>query len=77
MFESDIGVLRFDPPDSGPLWDVHHKTGMCITSIFNGPAGVNAKMDNADSAFPRVNLAVWIVMSITDRDSKIVVHTRL
>jgi len=77
MFESDIAFLRIDPPDSGPLWDVHHKTGMCITSVFSRPAGDNAKMDKGDSAFPRMNLAVWIVMSITDRESEIVVHTRL
>jgi hypothetical protein len=77
VFVSDIEVLRFAPPDTGPLWNVHHKIGMFITQIINRPSGVIVKMDKADSTFPRAFLALFFAVHITNREEKFVVLTRL
>src|SRR5579883_868633 len=68
--------LRFALPDSGPLWDVHHSVGMFITRSNFDLAGDIVKMEQADSAFPRTNLAVWIVMRITEHKESAVVLAR-
>jgi hypothetical protein len=73
---SDIGVLHLSPPDSAPLWNVHHRIGMFITRSITESSGVNAKMDKADSAFPRVNLALLFAMHITKFAEKFVVLIR-
>src|SRR5579863_229105 len=68
--------LRFDLPDSGPLWDVHHSVGMFTTRSNFDPSGDIAKMEQADSAFPRTNLAVWIVVCITEHQESAAVLAR-
>jgi hypothetical protein len=68
-----MGVLRVAPPVSVSIWDVHHKFWNEHHSHHQTTSGVITKMLNADSAFPRTNLAVWIVMCSTDHESESVV----
>ena len=56
-----MGVLRFAPPVSVSLWDVHHNFWNEHHSHHQTTSGVITKMRHADSAFPRANLAVWVV----------------
>jgi hypothetical protein len=65
-----MGVLRFAPPGSVSVWDVHHKFWYVHHRNLQTPSGAIAKMDHTDSAFPRAILAVLVVMSITDHDSE-------
>jgi hypothetical protein len=53
-----MGVLRVAPPVSVLLWDVHHNFWNEHHSHHQTTSGVITKMRNADSAFPRTNLAV-------------------
>src|SRR5690349_3532173 len=69
--------LRFALPDSGPLWDVHHSVGMFTTRSNFDLSGDIAKMEQANSAFPRTNLAVWIVVCITEHEERAAVLARL
>jgi hypothetical protein len=55
---------------------VHHKIGMFITRSIGNLSGVNAKMDKADSSFPRGNLALLFAMHITKFAEKFVVLIR-
>jgi len=68
-----MGVLRVAPPVSVSIWDVHHNFWNEHHSHHQSTSGVITKMRNADSAFPRINLAVWIVMCSTDHESESVV----
>jgi hypothetical protein len=52
-----MGVLRVAPPVSVLLWDVHHNFWNEHHSHHQTTSGVITKMRNADSAFPRTNLA--------------------
>jgi len=53
-----MGVLRVAPPVSVSIWDVHHNFWNEHHSRHQPTSGVITKMRNADSAFPRTNLAV-------------------
>jgi hypothetical protein len=53
-----MGVLRVAPPVSVSIWDVHHNIWNEHHSHHQTTSGVITKMRNADSAFPRTNLAV-------------------
>jgi len=68
-----MGVLRVAPPVSVSIWDVHHIFWNEHHSHHQTTSGVITKMRNADSAFPRINLAVWIVVCGTDHESESVV----
>jgi len=68
-----MGVLRVAPPVSVSIWDVHHNFWNEHHSHHQTTSGVITKMRNADSAFPRINLAVWIVMCSTDHELESVV----
>jgi len=68
-----MGVLRVAPPVSVSIWDVHHNFWNEHHSHHQTTSGVITKMRLEDSAFPRANLAVWIVMCSTDHESKSVV----
>jgi hypothetical protein len=68
-----MGVLRVAPPVSVSLWDVHHNFWNEHHSHHQTTSGVILKMRRAVSAFPRANLAVWIVMCSTDHESESVV----
>jgi hypothetical protein len=70
-----MGVLRFAPPVSVSLWDVHHNFWNEHHSKNQTTSGVITKMRLADSAFPRANLAIVFVVSITNRRTDEVVHT--
>jgi hypothetical protein len=50
-------------------------SGMNITVIHQTTSGVILKMRRADSAFPRANLAICFVVSITNHRVDEVVHT--
>src|SRR6202521_224643 len=76
VLESDMGVLRVAPPVSVLLWDVHHNFWNEHHSHHQTTSGVITKMRLADSAFPRANLAVCIVLSITEHEESAVVLAR-
>jgi hypothetical protein len=71
-----MGVLRVAPPVSVLVWDVHHNCWNEHHSHHQTTSGVITKMRNADSAFPRTNLAVWIVMCIAEHEESAVVLAR-
>jgi len=70
-----MGVLRVAPPVSVSLWDVHHNFWNEHHSHHQTTSGVILKMRRADSAFPRANLAICVVVSITNHRTDEVVHT--
>jgi hypothetical protein len=71
-----MDVLRVAPPVSVSIWDVHHNFWNEHHSHHQPTSGVIIKMRNADSAFPRTNLAVWIVMCITEHEESAVLLAR-
>ena len=77
MFVSDTSVLHLALPDSGPLWNVHHNLWDVHYTEHSTQPGVNAKMEQADSSFPRVNLALFFAVHITNLVRKFVVLARL
>jgi len=71
-----MGVLRIAPPVSVSIWDVHHNFWNEHHSNRQATSGVITKMRNADSAFPRTNLAVCVVVNITEHQESAVLLAR-
>jgi hypothetical protein len=70
-----MSVLRVTPPVSVSLWDVHHNFWNEHHSHHQTTSGVILKMRRADSAFPRANLAIVFVVSITEHKESAVMNT--
>ena len=74
MFVSDMGVLRFAPPGSVSLWNVHHnKVGMCIAAVIKHHRASSLRWTKRIQLFLAHSSRYDFAVHITDHESEFVV----